>query len=85
MTHNQQIVGVDLGVNNLMAVTKNQTGVSPFLIKCRPLKAINTSSNKQRSCLQYQLKTNHNKTNYHRSKNNSQTKLSSRKLSPYSK
>ncbi len=59
-TENQQVAGVDLGVNNLMAVTTNQTGLSPLLIKGRPLKAINTFYNKQRSCLQSQLKTNHN-------------------------
>ncbi len=28
-TENQQVAGVDLGVNNLMAVTTNQTGISP--------------------------------------------------------
>ncbi|WP_293085360.1 transposase [Okeania sp. SIO3B5] len=68
ITNNQQIAGVDLGVNNLMAVTTNQTGISPLLIKGRPLKAINTFYNKQRSYLQSQLKTNHNKNNSHRLK-----------------
>ncbi len=77
-TKNQQVAGVDLGVNNLIAVTTNQTGISPLLIKGRPLKAINTFYNKQRSFWQSQLKTNHNQSNYKR-------KLSSRKLSPYSK
>ncbi len=38
-TDNQQIAGIDLGVNNLIAVTTNQTGTSPLLIKGRPLKA----------------------------------------------
>ncbi|GFZ97197.1 hypothetical protein CYANOKiyG1_08340 [Okeania sp. KiyG1] len=28
-TENQEVAGVDLGVNNLMAVTTNQTGISP--------------------------------------------------------
>jgi len=32
-TDKQQIAGVDLGVNNLMAVTTNQTGVAPLLVK----------------------------------------------------
>ncbi|MGD1808065.1 RNA-guided endonuclease InsQ/TnpB family protein [Dapis sp. BLCC M126] len=59
-TDNQQIAGVDLGVNNLIAVTTNQTGTAPLLIKGRPLKAINTFYNKQRSCLQSQLQANHN-------------------------
>ncbi|NEQ76859.1 MAG: IS200/IS605 family element transposase accessory protein TnpB [Okeania sp. SIO2C9] len=66
-TENQQIAGVDLGVNNLIAVTTNQTGVSPLLIKGRPLKAINTFYNKQRSYLQSQLNS-HNQTNSHRLK-----------------
>jgi putative transposase len=56
-TNNQQIAGIDLGVNNLIAVTTNQTGARPFLIKGRPLKAINTNYNKQRSAIQSRLKT----------------------------
>ncbi|MDY7005061.1 MAG: transposase [Cyanobacteriota bacterium] len=67
-TENKQVAGVDLGVNHLMAVTTNQTGISPLLIKGRPLKAINTYYNKQRSYLQSQLKTNHNRCNSHRLK-----------------
>ncbi|WP_287517543.1 hypothetical protein [Okeania sp. SIO2C2] len=50
-TNNQQIAGVYLGVNNLIAVTTNQTGILPLLIKGRPLKAINKFYNKRRSCL----------------------------------
>ncbi|AFZ23652.1 transposase, IS605 OrfB family, central region [Cylindrospermum stagnale PCC 7417] len=68
-TNNQQIAGIDLGVNNLMAVTTNQTGVAPILIKGRPIKAINTFYNKQRSWLQFQLKIPHNQTNSQRLKN----------------
>ncbi|GGA22642.1 transposase [Okeania sp. KiyG1] len=67
-TENQQIAGVDLGVNNLIAVTTNQTGTTPLLIKGRPLKAINTFYNKQRSYLQSQLKISHNQSNSHRLK-----------------
>ncbi|MEM1170279.1 MAG: transposase [Cyanobacteria bacterium P01_H01_bin.35] len=67
-TKNQQVAGVDLGVNNLIAVTTNQTGTAPLLIKGRPLKAINTFYNKQRSCLQSELKINHNQSNSHRLK-----------------
>ena len=67
-TENQQVAGVDLGVNNLIAVTTNQTGVLPFLIKGRPLKVINTFYNKQRSCLRYQLKTHYNQSNSRRLK-----------------
>ena len=43
-----------------MAVTTNQTGVAPLLINGRPLKAINTFYNKQRSRLQSQLKPRNN-------------------------
>lgn len=68
-TNHQQIAGIDLGVNNLMAVTTNQTGVSPMLIKGRPLKAINTFYNKQRSILQSLLKLKHNQTQSQRLKN----------------
>jgi IS605 OrfB family transposase len=60
ITDNRQIAGIDLGVNNLMAVTTNQTGIPPLLIKGRPLKAINTFYNKQRSRLQSSLKTRNN-------------------------
>ncbi|WP_287281141.1 transposase [Okeania sp. SIO2G5] len=56
-TDNQQVAGRDLGVNNLMAVTTNQTGVAPLLINSRPLKAINTLDNKKLSLIQSQLKT----------------------------
>lgn len=59
-TDNKKIAGMDLGVNNLMAVTTNQTGIAPLLINGRPLKAINTFYNKQRSRLQSQLKTRNN-------------------------
>ncbi|MBD2182729.1 RNA-guided endonuclease InsQ/TnpB family protein [Aerosakkonema funiforme] len=67
-TNHQQIAGIDLGVNNLMAVTTNQTGIRPMLIKGRPLKAINTFYNKKRSALQSQLKLKHNQTQSHRLK-----------------
>jgi IS605 OrfB family transposase len=60
VTNNKQVAGIDIGVNNLMAVTTNQTGVTPILIKGRPLKAINTYFNKQRAILQSQLKTSNN-------------------------
>ena len=68
-TDNQQIAGIDLGVNNLMAVTTNLPGVRPLLIKGRPLKAINTFYNKQRSCLQSQLKLKPNQNQSQRLKN----------------
>jgi putative transposase len=60
ITDNQGIAGIDLGINNLMAVTTNQTGIRPLLIKGRPLKAINTFYNKQRSLWQSSLKQRNN-------------------------
>ncbi|NEQ76906.1 MAG: IS200/IS605 family element transposase accessory protein TnpB [Okeania sp. SIO2C9] len=65
-TDNQQVAGIDLGVNNLMAVTTNQTGVAPLLINGRPLKAINTFYNKKRSLIQSQLKTKNNQNSSNR-------------------
>jgi IS605 OrfB family transposase len=46
------IAGVDLGLDNLMAVTSNQAGVKPLLINGRPLKAINQLYNKRKAKLQ---------------------------------
>jgi IS605 OrfB family transposase len=52
LTTGEAIAGVDLGLNNLLAVTSNQTGVKPFLINGRPLKAINQFYNKCKAILQ---------------------------------
>ncbi|MDJ0673852.1 MAG: transposase [Calothrix sp. MO_167.B42] len=41
------IAGIDLGLNNLMAVTSNRPGVKPLLVNGRPLKSINQFFNKQ--------------------------------------
>lgn len=41
------IAGVDLGLNNLMAITSNQSGVKPLLVNGRPLKSINQFFNKR--------------------------------------
>jgi IS605 OrfB family transposase len=38
--------GVDLGLNNLMAITSNHPGIKPLLINGRPLKRINQYFNK---------------------------------------
>jgi putative transposase len=48
-------VGIDIGVNNLAAVTFNQPGILPFLVQGRPLKAINQWYNKRRAQLQAKL------------------------------
>jgi putative transposase len=43
------IAGIDLGVNNLVALTSNQPGFVPLLVNGRPLKALNQLYNKQRA------------------------------------
>jgi putative transposase len=48
-------VGIDIGLNNLAAVTSNQPGVMPFLVQGRPVKAINHWYNKRRAQLQAKL------------------------------
>ena len=45
----QWVAGLDLGVNNLAAVTSNQPGFVPLLVNGRPLKALNQLYNKQRA------------------------------------
>jgi len=46
------IAGIDIGLNNLMAVTFNQTGPAPFLVNGRPLKSINQYFNKKKAEMQ---------------------------------
>ncbi|MEJ6485736.1 transposase [Nostoc punctiforme UO1] len=50
------IASIDLGLNNLMALTSNQPGFTPLLINGRPLKSINQFYNKRKAQLQSQLK-----------------------------
>ncbi len=47
-----KIAGIDIGIDNLGAVTSNQAGFIPLLINGRPLKSINSYFNKQRTLLQ---------------------------------
>ncbi len=49
------IASIDLGLNNLMALTSNQSGFQPVLINGRPLKSINQFYNKKKATLQEQL------------------------------
>ncbi len=44
--------GIDLGLNNLMAITSNHPGIRPLLINGRPLKSINQFFNKRVAALQ---------------------------------
>jgi putative transposase len=47
-----KIAGIDIGLNNLAAVTSNQADFLPFLINGNPLKSINAYYNKARAALQ---------------------------------
>jgi putative transposase len=44
--------GLDVGVNNLAALTSNKVGFRPYLVNGRPLKAINQAYHKARSYFQ---------------------------------
>ncbi len=50
-----RVAAVDIGLNNLAAVTFDQPGRAPFLVNGRPLKAINQWYNKRRARLQAKL------------------------------
>ena len=50
------IASIDLGLNNVVALTSNQPGFVPLLINGRPLKSINQFYNKRKAHLQSQLK-----------------------------
>ena len=50
------VASVDLGVNNLVAVTSNKKGFQPFIINGRPVKSINQFYNKKKGKLQSELK-----------------------------
>ncbi|MEG4486135.1 transposase [Microcoleus sp. D2_18a_B4] len=55
---NDFAASIDLGLNNLAALTSNRPGFVPLLINGRPLKSINQFYNKRSSKLQSQLKGN---------------------------
>lgn len=46
---NKQYCGIDLGINNLMTVTSNKSGIQPLVVNGRPLKSINQYYNKKKS------------------------------------
>jgi putative transposase len=50
------VASIDLGLNNLVALTSNQPGFTPLLINGRLLKSINQFYNKRKARLQSQLK-----------------------------
>jgi putative transposase len=50
-----KVAGIDVGLNNLAAVTFNQPGLRPLLVNGRPLKSINQHYNKTYAKLQAEL------------------------------
>ena len=52
------VASIDLGLDNLVALTSNQPGFIPLLINGRPLKSINQFYNKRKARLQSLLKGN---------------------------
>lgn len=58
LTPNEKIAAIDLGIDNLMAVTSNQPDFTPLLINGRPLKSLNQFYNQRRAKLQSLLKGN---------------------------
>jgi putative transposase len=55
---NEKIAVIDLGIDNLMAVTSNKPDFIPLLINGRPLKSLNQFYNQRRAKLQSLLKGN---------------------------
>jgi IS605 OrfB family transposase len=59
--NNDNYISIDLGINNLCAITTNQSGLKPLLINGKPLKSFNSYFNKLLAKEKSQLKKNHNK------------------------
>lgn len=58
LVDSEHIAAIDVGLNNLAAVTSNQPGFVPVLINGRPLKSINQFYNKKKASLQPRLTEN---------------------------
>ncbi|MEM7591439.1 MAG: transposase [Cyanobacteria bacterium P01_A01_bin.83] len=58
VTDQTLLAAIDIGVNNLAALTSNKSGFIPVLINGRPLKSLNQFYNKQKAKLQSQLANN---------------------------
>ena len=52
---NDRYCSIDLGLNNLMTVTSNDKGISPFIVNGRVLKSINQRYNKLKAKYQSEL------------------------------
>jgi putative transposase len=50
---------IDIGANNLAAITSNKMGFTPILVNGRPLKSLNQSYNKRRAKMQAKLPKDH--------------------------
>ncbi len=53
------IASIDIGVNNLVALTSNKRGFTPRLVNGRPIKSVNQYYNKHASKLQNSMSSNH--------------------------
>jgi IS605 OrfB family transposase len=53
------VAAVDIGVNNLVALTSNKRGFVPRLVNGRPIKSVNQCYNKQASKIQKKMSSNH--------------------------
>lgn len=53
--NNNNYCSIDLGLNNLMTLTSNKTGLKPVLVNGRPLKSINQFYNKKKAEYQEEL------------------------------
>ncbi|MEB3218126.1 MAG: transposase [Nostocales cyanobacterium 94392] len=52
---NTYVAGVDIGLDNLAAITANSNSFQPILLNGKPLKNINAYYNKKKACLQSRL------------------------------
>ena len=55
VTNPHAVAAIDIGVDNLAALTSNQTGFIPILVSGRPLKSLNQCYNKTKARLQSKL------------------------------
>ncbi len=53
------VAAIDIGVNNLVALTSNKSGFIPRLVNGRPIKSVNQFYNKEREHLQKKMSSNH--------------------------
>ena len=56
VTNSEYVAAIDIGVDNLAALTSNQQGFIPILVNGRPLKSLNQFYNKTKAKLQSLLK-----------------------------